>query len=117
MPAALAALSSDCTRPAPPPAASIGSRPKNLRLPLTSAGQKAALPCPTTATSNGSATGCSQQLREGAHVGQRVDRRDRIGDRRDRVLAQHPRRAQLELAAQSRRWNGVVGSAAERLLD
>src|SRR5260221_3839548 len=37
MPAAFAALSSACTRPGPPPDASMGSRPKNFRLPLTSA--------------------------------------------------------------------------------
>src|SRR6266404_1634829 len=212
MPAAFAALSSACTRPGPPPDASMGSRPKNLRLPFTSAdwrpkfgtnfapfersqtmtsrlcvtsisestgsvrklerrkrssknssvvfvpkslsatsaslrsvtrfrsstdwyakritppakrelpplssceaassiatlapwsraasaAQSAALPLPTTTTSNDSGIGGNQQRRQCPHVCKRVDRRDRIGNRRDHVLAQHHRRAQLELAA------------------
>src|SRR5438552_840249 len=214
MSAALAALSSACTSPAPPPDASMGSRPKNLRLPFTSAdwrpkfgttfaplershvmtsrlcvtsisestgsvrklerrkrssknssvvlvpkslsatsasvrsatrlrsstdskakritppakrelpplssceaassiatlapssraasaAHSAALPLPTITTSNCSRTGFNQQLRQRPHVAKRVDRRDRIGNRRDHVRAQHHRRAQLELAPQS----------------
>src|SRR6266699_4788180 len=209
MPALRAALSSACTRPAPPPEASMGKRPKNLRLPFTSAdcrpklgtnftpllrshtmvsrlcvtsisdsagsvrklvsrnrssknssvvlvpkslsatsasvksatrfkssteayekrmtppakrllpplsssraassiatlapssraasaAHSAALPLPTITTSNFSRTGFNQQLRQRPHVAKRVDRRDRIGNRRDHVLAQHHRRAQLE---------------------
>src|SRR5882762_7054716 len=229
MPAALAALSSACTRPAPPPDASMGSRPKNLRLPFTSAdwrpklgtnfaplershvmtsrlcvtsisestgsvrklerrkrssknssvvlvpkslpatsasvrsvtrfrsstdwyakritppakrelpppssseaassiatlapwsraasaAHSAALPLPTTTTSNASRTGFNQPGKC-PHVCKLVDGSDRIGNRRDRVLAQHPRPAQLELAPQARRRDRVVGSAAERLID
>src|SRR6267378_560275 len=91
-----------CALPILPPLSSCEAASSIATLapssPAASAAHSAALPLPTITTSNCSRTGFNQQLRQRPHVTLRVDRRDRIGNRRDHALAQHHRRAQLELA-------------------